>query len=86
MIPKAQVHMDRIKNTVSRLLALVLLALAAAPIAAQEPALPSAGIGAQSLRPYWNVFIAYAIAIVMVLAWVISIGRRLKAVEEKLGE
>lgn len=86
MSPHAQRHMVRIKNTVSRLLALMLLLLVAAPVAAQEPTLPSANIGAQSLRPYWNVFIAYAIAIVMVLAWVISIGRRLKAVEEKLGE
>jgi hypothetical protein len=86
MSPNAQPHMDRIKNAAYRIFALVLLSLAVAPVAAQEPTLPSANIGAQSLRPYWHVFIAYAIAIVMVLGWVISIGRRLKAVEEKLGE
>jgi len=76
--------MHRIKHAAPALLALVLVALPA--VAAAQQGLPSDNIGAQSLRPYWNVFIAYAIAIVMVLAWVISMARRLKAVEEKLGE
>lgn len=38
------------------------------------------------LRAYWHVFIAYAVVIVLVLGWVISIGRRLKDVEQRLGE
>ncbi len=40
----------------------------------------------QSLRAYWHVFIAYAIAIVMVLGWVVSIARRLARIEAQLGQ
>lgn len=61
-----------------------LLAVAATPAWAQEAAMPAAGLARQSLRPYWHVFIAYAIAIVLVLAWVVSISRRLRDVEERL--
>lgn len=66
------------------LTALALAVLAAAPAWAQDPALPAAGMAQQSLRPYWHVFIAYAIAIVLVLGWVVSISRRLREVEERL--
>ena len=38
----------------------------------------------QTLRPYWHVFIAYAIAVVFVMGWVISIARRLAALERRL--
>lgn len=74
--------MNKIKNVSTALLTLVLLAGTAGVLAAQE--MPGTGLGAQSLRPYWHVFIAYTIAIVAVLVWVISIGRRLKDVEERL--
>lgn len=74
--------MDKIKKVSSAFLSLALLAFAAGAAAAQE--MPGTGLGSQSLRPYWHVFIAYSIAIVMVLGWVISIGRRLKDVEERL--
>lgn len=40
----------------------------------------------QSLRPYAHVFIAYALAWLVVLGWVVSIGRRLGRVEEEVGE
>ena len=79
--------MYRIKTLVPSLFALVLLASTRASLLGQEVGgLPSSGIGAQSLRPYWHVFIAYAIAILLVLGWVISIGRRLRDVEERLSE
>ncbi|HET9949219.1 MAG TPA: CcmD family protein [Longimicrobiales bacterium] len=67
-------------------LSILLLGLAAAALHAQGPSsLPQNGaLAAQSLRPYWHVFIAYSIAIVLVLGWVVSIGRRLKDVEERL--
>ncbi|MGD2045502.1 MAG: hypothetical protein PVJ80_02310 [Gemmatimonadota bacterium] len=74
--------MNKIKKVPSALLTLVLLVSTAGVLAAQE--MPGTGLGSQSLRPYWHVFIAYTIAIVMVLGWVISIGRRLKDVEERL--
>lgn len=66
--------------------ALVFLALGALPAWAQDAAMPAAGMARQSLRPYWHVFIAYAIAIALVLAWVVSISKRLRDVEDRLKE
>lgn len=55
-----------------------------------------AGVGAQemanlpqvpatpSLRPYWHVFAAYAIAIALIGGWAFSIARRLRDVEDRL--
>jgi len=49
------------------------------------PALAAAqGTPTPSLRPYWHVFAAYAIAWALVLAWVVSITRRLARLERKL--
>lgn len=47
---------------------------------------PASQMAAQSLKPYWHVFIAYAIAIAMMLGWVVSIARRLARIEAQLGE
>lgn len=68
------------------ILPVLLVALLAAELRAQSQGMPSTGLGSQSLRPYWHVFIAYTIAIVLILGWVISIGRRLREVEERLGQ
>ena len=63
------------------------LARAAVEVAAQQAgALPGEQLASQNLRPYWLVFIAYAIAIVLVMVWAGSIARRLKEVEGRLGE
>lgn len=66
--------------------AVVTLLVFAGIAAAQEGgAFPQASaLGQQSLRPYWHVFIAYAIAVVLILGWVISIARRLSALERRL--
>jgi hypothetical protein len=68
-----------------RIVALPLLVLlfAATDAAGQ---LPGSQMAAQGLRAYWHVFIAYAIAIVMVLGWVVSIARRLARIEAQLGD
>ncbi len=53
-----------------------------------SPAWAQAGtvLGRQTLgRAYWHVFVAYAIVWLIVLGWVISIVRRLRRVEERLG-
>jgi hypothetical protein len=63
-------------------LAAALLLASATALAAQQ-GVQSAG---QSLRPYWHVFIAYAIAIVMIMIWAGSIAKRLADVESRLGE
>ena len=59
----------------------LLLSVSSAAVSAQATADPTA-IG--GLRAYWHVFIAYAIVIAAVLGWVISIGKRLKDVQERL--
>jgi CcmD family protein len=55
-------------------------------VGAQEVAgLPrSTGLAQQGLRPYWHVFAAYAIVIVLVGGWAVSIARRLRDVERRL--
>jgi len=66
-------------------LPVLLLVLVAAPLAAQG-AMPAGGLAAQSLRAYRFVFIAYAIAWILVFGWVIAVGRRLAKVEQRLGD
>ncbi len=46
----------------------------------------ASGLGQQSLRPYWHVFAAYTLVILLVAAWAFSIGRRLKDVENRLSD
>ena len=55
--------------------------VAAGSLVAQDPA---GGLGGQSLRPYTHVFIAYAIAWLVVLGWTWSIARRLGKVDRRL--
>ena len=53
----------------------------------QMPALDSAAeLARPSLRPYWHVFIAYAVAIVLLMVWAGSIAKRLGEVESRLSE
>jgi len=53
---------------------------------AGEVAAQADALSRQTLRPYLHVFVAYAVAWLLVLGWVISIARRLGRVEEELGE
>ena len=58
------------------------LLLQASPVWAQA----GTALGQQTLgRAYWHVFAAYAVVWLLVLGWVISIVRRLRRVEERLG-
>lgn len=42
-------------------------------------------MGRQQLgRPYWHVFLAYAIGWALILGWIVSIARRLGRVERRL--
>jgi hypothetical protein len=75
--------MTAMKNLRIVALPLLVLLIVATDVAGQ---LPGSQMATQSLRAYWHVFIAYAIAIVMVLAWVVSIARRLARIEAQLGE
>ena len=46
----------------------------------------AATLGAQNLRPYTHVFIAYTIAWLLVFGWLFSVARRLTRIERKLGD
>jgi CcmD family protein len=59
---------------------MVLAAAMAAPVLGQATELGRQTLG----RPYWHFFAAYAIVVVVLAGWVVSIGRRLKAVERRL--
>jgi CcmD family protein len=63
---------------------LVALAVLVSPALAQS--MPGEGMASQSLRPYHFVFIAYAIVWVLVLGWVISVGRRLARLGHRLDD
>jgi ABC-type sugar transport system substrate-binding protein len=70
--------------TAAALLALALLLPVLAAAAQQTGAPQPSAVSPQNLRPYWHVFIAYAIAIVLVGGWAVSIARRLRDVEDRL--
>jgi len=40
---------------------------------------------ARQMRHFWHVFIAYAIAWGLIFAWLVSILRRIRRIEERLG-
>lgn len=65
----------------SLVVTVALVAVLALPVAAVQ----GTDFASQSLgRGYWHMFIAYAIAWILVFGWAISIGRRLSNVERKL--
>ena len=75
------------KNSIVVVLTLVAVLLTVGGAAAQEATeLASSRIGQQTLRPYWHVFIAYAVTIALILGWVVSIDRRLARIEAQLSE
>ncbi len=60
------------------------IALLAALLIPAAPALAQAGAEAlaqQSLRPYRLVFVAYALAWLLIMGWIVSIGRRIRKLE-----
>lgn len=65
--------------------AVLLTLVSGLPALAQQSTLQgAAGLGSQSLRPYHFLFFAYALAWILVLGWVISIGRRISRLSERL--
>lgn len=63
---------------------LVLLVLLVAPLVLSAQA-DSQALAAQNLRGYRHVFIAYAVAWLLVMGWLISVARRLARVERNQG-
>ena len=65
----------------------LVLVVASAALAQEVPGLPEpSALAQQNLRPYWHVFAAYAVVIVLIGGWAFSIARRLKGVEERLAD
>ena len=84
--PDAAMNMPRIQvalRTVLPVAALLTLVTVTA-VGAQQGLPESASLGEQSLRPYWHVFVAYAIAVTLIGGWAVSIARRLRAIEDRL--
>jgi CcmD family protein len=68
-----------------RILALSSLFVAFPVLLAAQSALPEAGsLGAQNLRGYTHMFIAYFIAWAVILGWIVSIARRLGRVQKAM--
>lgn len=68
------------RRLLATVLASSLLTLSASPLLAQAETLREQGLG----RAYWHVFIAYALVVLLILGWVVSIARRLRRVEDRL--
>ncbi len=44
----------------------------------------STGQGARSMRHFWHVFVAYAVAWLLLMGWLLAIVRRIARVERRL--
>lgn len=72
--------MIRLKSACAWALAVgLLLPLAAAAQSAALQPVPE-------MEDFWHIFIAYAIAWILLFGWLISIVRRIRRVEERLGD
>lgn len=66
---------------------LAALALLMPGVLEAQGGLPDAGaLASQNLRGYHHMFIAYFIAWLIIIGWVVSIARRLARVEQALKE
>jgi hypothetical protein len=62
--------------------ALLLLGATAAPMLAQ--AMPGTDVASQTLRGYHFVFIAYTLAWIFVLGWVLSVWRKVSRLSKRI--
>jgi CcmD family protein len=69
-----------IRRSLLLVLAMLTVLVPAPPAWAQATELGRQTLG----RPYWFVFLAYAIVVVLIAGWTISIARRLARVEARL--
>ncbi|MDP9347602.1 MAG: CcmD family protein [Gemmatimonadota bacterium] len=65
-------------------LVLVLAAAAVTEVAAQPGGLPQRAAPPRTLRDHWHVFVAFALAWVLLFGYVVSLGRRFARVERDL--
>ena len=69
-----------IRRSLFFVLTMLTVFVPASPVWAQATELGRQTLG----RPYWFVFLAYAIVVVLIAGWTISIARRLARVESRL--
>ena len=65
-----------------RISIVAVLAVLLAPSYAAAAQVGTDVLARQSLRPYWYVFIAYALVWMLLMGWVVSIGRRIRKLED----
>ena len=65
---------------------LLLILLGPVAIGAQTGLPDPDALAGQSLRGYTHMFLAYGIAWILVLGWIISVGRRMGRVQKNLDE
>lgn len=73
----------RLRHIILPTVLLLAVLVLVAPVAGQTP---EPGLGSQSMRPFRFVFIAYALAWILIGGWVLSVGRRLARLERRLGD
>lgn len=73
----------RLRSLASTALTLLITLAGAATVYAQ---LPGEALATQNLRPYQHVFIAYAVAWLLIFGWLVWVGRRLARLERSLKE
>ena len=79
--------MPRLQKLILGSLPVLLFVATVAAVATQvTPVLPGDLLAHQSLRASRLVYVAYAIVIVLIMAWAASISKRLGQVEDRLGE
>jgi CcmD family protein len=71
-----------LRSLASFAVAALTLAVASHPLVAQT--FPGTDAGGQNLRAYHFVFLAYAIAWLLIFAWIVSVARRLARLEKRL--
>ena len=80
---RSMIRPHRLRPIVAMVLILLITLVGAGALAAQ---LPGEGLAGQNLRPYQHVFIAYAVAWLLIFGWLVWVGRRLAKVERSLEE
>lgn len=60
------------------------LGAAAAPQAAPSSGLPQQSAPARTMRAYWHVFVAFALAWLLLFAYALSLGRKFARIEREM--
>lgn len=71
-------------NRILRPVSAMLLLLTSTALRLSAQTMPGEVVASQSLRAYHFVFVAYALAWILVLGWVVTVARRLARLARRL--